>query len=86
MWTIHNFLAYGNISGWPVKEKIACPIGREDTCSLWLKNGRKFSYMGHRRFLAFNNPFRMKKSWFNGNIETGIKPKIKNGEEDYVEV
>jgi hypothetical protein len=86
MWTIHDFHAYGNISGWPIKGKIACHICREDTFSLWLKHGRKFAYMGHRRFLAFNHPFRMKRSWFNGHIETGIKPKIKNGEEDSIEV
>ncbi|XP_022870847.1 uncharacterized protein LOC111390092 [Olea europaea var. sylvestris] len=61
MWTIHDFPAYGNISGWPVKGKIACPICREDTYSLWLKHGRKFAYMGHRRFLCFGHPFRKKK-------------------------
>jgi hypothetical protein len=86
MWTIHDFPAYGNISGWPVKGKIACPICRENTCSIWLKHGRKFAYMGHRRFLAFDHPFRMKKSWFNGYVEHGIRPKIKNGEEDSIEV
>ncbi|XP_022869712.1 uncharacterized protein LOC111389093 [Olea europaea var. sylvestris] len=86
MWTIHDFPAFGNLSGWPVKGKFACPICRESICSLWLKHGRKFAYMGHRKFLTFDHPFRMKKSWFNGHIEHGIRPQIKNGEEDFIEV
>ncbi|KAL2511574.1 Uncharacterized protein Adt_17174 [Abeliophyllum distichum] len=85
MWTIHDFPAYGNVSGWPTKGKIACPICREDTCSQWLTHGRKFAYMGHRRFLPLGHPLRMKKNWFNGHIENGTRPKIKSGEEDSVE-
>ncbi|XP_022873154.1 uncharacterized protein LOC111392118 [Olea europaea var. sylvestris] len=86
MWTIHDFSAYGNVSGWPVKGKIACPICHEDTCSIWLSHGRKFAYMGHRRFLDLSHPFRVKKSWFNGRIENDIRPKIKNGEQNLNEV
>ena len=33
LWTINNFLAYGNLSGYSVKGYYACPICGENTCS-----------------------------------------------------
>ncbi|XP_022880631.1 uncharacterized protein LOC111397899 [Olea europaea var. sylvestris] len=86
MLIIHDFLAFGNISRWPVKGKIAYPICRESTCSLWLKHDRKFAYIGHRKFLAFDHSFHMKRRWFNEHIEHGIRPQIRNDEEDFIEV
>lgn len=51
LWTINNFPAYGNLSGWSTKGNMACPICNKDTGSMYLRNGRKLCYMGHRRFL-----------------------------------
>lgn len=36
---------------------------------------------GHQRFLAYNHPFRVKKSWFDGIEEHGRKPRILTGSE-----
>ncbi|XP_077232128.1 uncharacterized protein LOC143891598 [Tasmannia lanceolata] len=69
LWTISDFPAYANLSGWSTKGKLACPSCNKDTCSLRLKHGRKFCYMGHRRFLEANHRFRSDKSSFNGTKE-----------------
>ncbi|XP_073120880.1 uncharacterized protein [Henckelia pumila] len=79
MWTINDFPDYGNLAGCSTKGKLGCPICGENVCSMWLKYSRKFSYMGHRRFLAPNHPFRQKKKWFNGKKETKGKPRPLNG-------
>lgn len=57
MWTISDFPAYANLSGWSTKGKTSCPCCNENTRSRWLSNGRKFCYMGHRRFLPMSHRF-----------------------------
>lgn len=79
MWTINDFPAYGNLAGCTTKGRKACPLCAENTCSLWLTHSKKFSYMGHRRFLRPHHPYRTKKKWFDGNNESGGKPRILNG-------
>ncbi|XP_062013821.1 uncharacterized protein LOC133730206 [Rosa rugosa] len=85
MWTVNDFPAYGNLSGWPYKGKVACPVCREETCAEWLTNSRKFSYMGHRRFLPSDHPLREEPSMFNGHPEHGSRPKISKGEQIFEE-
>ncbi|XP_062080508.1 uncharacterized protein LOC133785274 [Humulus lupulus] len=41
LWTINDFPAYGNLSGFSVKGYKACPICEEETCSQYLKHSRK---------------------------------------------
>ena len=41
LWTINDFLAYGNFSGYSVKGYHACPICGENTCSKRLEHGKK---------------------------------------------
>ncbi|XP_077248875.1 uncharacterized protein LOC143888370 [Tasmannia lanceolata] len=74
LWTISDFPAYANLSGWSTKGKLSCPSCNKDTCSLRLKHGRKFCYMGHRRFLEANHRFRSDKSSFNGTKEKRLAP------------
>ena len=47
LWTINDFLAYGNLVGCTVKGYYACLICGEGTYSQRLKHGRKNSYVGH---------------------------------------
>ena len=49
LWAIHDFPAYGHLSGCKTGGKYACPICSEETDSVWLEHGKKFAYMGHRR-------------------------------------
>ena len=48
MWTINDFPAYTDVSGWSTKGMLACPCCMYDTESCYLKNGQKVCYMGHR--------------------------------------
>ena len=81
LWTINNFLFYGNLSGYSVKGYYACPICGENTCSKRLEHGRKFFYMGHRGFLPQAHHFRKQKKAFDGKAEHVRAPKPLSGAE-----
>ncbi|CAL8174556.1 unnamed protein product [Prunus armeniaca] len=81
MWTINDFLAYGNLSGCVVKGYKACPICGDDTPSHILKNGHKICYIGHRKWLPINHPYRRQCAAFNGKPEYGTPPEPLTGEE-----
>ena len=53
LWTINDFLAFGNLSSWSIKGYRGCPICNKDTSSQGIR--RKICYMGHRRFLPLNH-------------------------------
>ncbi|XP_057986632.1 uncharacterized protein LOC131171176 [Hevea brasiliensis] len=80
LWTINDFPAYGMLSGWSTKGKLACPVCNKWTYSLTLKNGQKQCYMGHRRYLDKQHPLRKSKK-FNGKIEYQEKPKELSGDD-----
>ncbi|GKA67005.1 uncharacterized protein Tco_0766813 [Tanacetum coccineum] len=67
--TISDFPAYGNLSGYKTKGKMACPVCQDHTHSIWLANCKKPVYMGHRRSLQENHPHRKKRKLFDNNIE-----------------
>ncbi|KAF5468687.1 hypothetical protein F2P56_012824 [Juglans regia] len=73
-WTINDFPAYANLSGWSTKGNMACPVCNVDTYSKWLKHGRKHCYMGHRRFLPFMHAWRKKKAAFNRSEDHRLPP------------
>ncbi|XP_035547412.1 uncharacterized protein LOC108987287 [Juglans regia] len=80
LWTINDFPAYANLSGWSTKGKMACPTCNLETDSLWLVHGRKHCYMGHRRWLVPDHSWRRKKNAFNGKEEHRLQPKMKVGQ------
>ncbi|XP_042964577.1 uncharacterized protein LOC122298784 [Carya illinoinensis] len=41
LWTINDFPAYGNLSGWSTKGKLACPSCNASTDSNWLKKRKR---------------------------------------------
>jgi hypothetical protein len=47
LWTINDFLAYGNLLGCTTKGYKACPICGEQTPAIRLKHGRKMCYGCH---------------------------------------
>ncbi|KAL6272516.1 hypothetical protein ACE6H2_023208 [Prunus campanulata] len=81
LWTINDFPAYGNLSGCVVKGYKACPICGDDTPSHRLKNGHKICYIGHRKWLPINHPYRRQRAAFNGKPEYGMPPEPLTGEE-----
>ncbi|KAG8493493.1 hypothetical protein CXB51_010896 [Gossypium anomalum] len=81
LWTINDFSAYANLSGWSTKGRYACPCCAAQTCSKWLYNGKKFSYMGHRRWLDENHKFRFQRTLFDGTEEYRGAPEQTVGSE-----
>ncbi|XP_075481115.1 uncharacterized protein LOC142521824 [Primulina tabacum] len=81
LWTINDFPAYGNLSGFVVKGYHACPICGEETYLTRLKHSRKMSYTCHRRFLPATHPYRRQRKAFNGNQEFNPTPKPLSGHE-----
>ncbi|XP_039135718.1 uncharacterized protein LOC120273139 [Dioscorea cayenensis subsp. rotundata] len=79
MWTINDFPAYAILSGWSTKGKYACPCCAAETTSRWLSNGQKFCYMGHRRWLAKDHPYRLQKHLFDGTLELREAPLSTSG-------
>lgn len=74
LWTINDFPAYANLSGRSTKGRVACPCCTNSTHSVWLKHGKKFSYMGHRKWLEASHPYHSQKDLFDGTIELGSPP------------
>ncbi|GJW55620.1 uncharacterized protein Tco_0099705 [Tanacetum coccineum] len=84
--TISDFPAYGNLSGYSTKGKKACPVCEDCTHSVWLRHCRKTIYMGHRRSLLRNHPYRKKKELFDGTIERGVLRPPLDGEATFSRV
>jgi hypothetical protein len=82
MWTINDFPAYANLSGWPNKGEKACPVCMHLTWSKQLKHGKKYCYMGHKRYLPMDHPWRRNKRAFDGNQELENAPDVQNS--DYI--
>jgi hypothetical protein len=81
MWTINDFPAYADLSGWSTKGTLACPCCMHSTGSTWLTYGRKFCYMGHRRWLPTNHKWRQNARSFDGKQELGAAPVVPDGDE-----
>jgi len=80
LWTINDFPAYGNLAGCTVKGYCACPLCGENTSAIHLKFGKKMAYLGHRKFLSPDHPFRKQKKAFNNEKEFGMAPQPLSGE------
>ncbi|WMV42845.1 hypothetical protein MTR67_036230 [Solanum verrucosum] len=81
LWTINDFPAYGNLSGWSTKGKLACPCCNRETFSIRLTNGKKQCYMGHRHFLPLNHKWRNDKKSFDGTVERRLPPNTLSGDD-----
>jgi len=76
MWTINDLLAYADLSGWPNRGVKACPCCMHLTRSKYLKNGKKFCYMGHRRYLPTKHIWRLNRWTFDGTEELECAPNV----------
>ena len=83
LWTINDFPAYANLSGWSTKGKLACPCCNNDTISIRLSNCQKQCYMGHRRFLPSNHKYRRDKKSFDGRTDYREPRRQLTGQEMY---
>ncbi|KAL4030980.1 hypothetical protein IC575_009235 [Cucumis melo] len=78
LWTINDFPAYGDLSGWRTKGYKACPVCNVDTSSMRLKS--KICYMGHRRYLPLTHVWR-KSRQHDGKQELRASPNILSGQD-----
>ena len=72
--TISDFPGYANLSGWSTKGEYACPLCAFDKTSKWLDHGRKWCYMGHRKWLQADHHSRRDTRSFDGHVELGYPP------------
>ncbi|XP_071740336.1 uncharacterized protein [Rutidosis leptorrhynchoides] len=81
LWTVSDFPAYANLSGWSTKGKLACPSCHKETRSARLSNSQKEIFMAHCRWLESLHPFRMDKDYFDGTEECeGPPPSLTGGQ------
>ena len=78
MWTVNDFPVYGYLSGWSTSGYKACPTYNEDTTSVRLRD--KLSYVGHRRFLPIDHPWRKSRD-FDGKPKNRAVPTVSTGED-----
>ena len=78
LWTMNDFPAYRDLSGWSTKGYKACPICNEHTNSQRLRN--KICCIGHCRYLDGKHSCRKSKQ-YDGKLEYGSPPKIFTGDD-----
>ncbi|XP_021751225.1 uncharacterized protein LOC110716882 [Chenopodium quinoa] len=86
MWTINDFPAYGNLSGYKNKGNKACSICIDGTPNVYLEHYSKDVYVRTRRLLRRDHPYRRQKKAFNGKVEEGAAPRPLSGHEVYSRV
>ncbi|KAA0055996.1 CACTA en-spm transposon protein [Cucumis melo var. makuwa] len=78
LWTINEFSAYGDLSGWSTKGYQACPICMGDTSSFEIRG--RISFMGYRCYLPQNHVWHRSRL-YDGKVERKAPPVVMNGHE-----
>ncbi|GJX05584.1 putative transposon, En/Spm-like protein [Tanacetum coccineum] len=78
LYLVHYVLPYSGFKG--------CVVCGKDTNCVRLSALSKQSYVGHRRYLPYNHPFRKQKKAFNGQQEFLQAPIPMTGEQIYNEI
>ena len=79
LWTLNDFPALAYLYGWTTSGRYACPSCAAFTKSRWLKKGKKWCYMGHRRWLPEDHLYRSSAMQFDKTEETELAPKTMTG-------
>jgi hypothetical protein len=75
LWTIHDFPAYGIVSGCVTKEYKGCPVCGPNTISRRSITLRKCVHDNqHQKWLPEGHPFRSMTESFNGMVENSAPP------------
>ena len=74
MWTVSDFPGLGMLSGWNTYTAMACPFCNLDQVPRRLPHSRKSCFIGHRRFLPPDHPFRRQRKKFDGTQERRDPP------------
>jgi len=81
MWTINDLPTYADLSCWPNRGMKACPCCMHSTRSKYLKNGKKFCYIGHKRYLQIEHLWWLNRRMFEGTEELECAPNVPCGDE-----
>ncbi|XP_026415872.1 uncharacterized protein LOC113311246 [Papaver somniferum] len=85
LWTINDYPALGTLCGCRYAGYHGCVVCRKKTHSIRLHDSNKNVYVGYRRFLPYEHPFRRQKGAFGGKQEWETAPEPMTGEEIYEE-
>ena len=82
LWSVHDFMAYGDFAGWSTHGRLACPYGY-GCKGFTLRNGHKACWFDcHRKFLPVDHEFRQQANAFRKNTRVSEEPpSILTGEE-----
>jgi hypothetical protein len=72
--TISDLPGLGMLASHMAHGEFACPPCGENAWSKHLKHGLKSCFMGHRRFLPLDHPFRSDSNSFDGTVELEAEP------------
>ncbi|XP_026438872.1 uncharacterized protein LOC113337406 [Papaver somniferum] len=86
LWMINDYPALGTLCGFRYAGYHGCVVCRKKTHSIRIHDSNKNVYVGYRRFLPYEHPFRRKKGAFGGKQEWETAPEPMTGEEIYEEV
>ncbi|GJS23167.1 putative transposase-associated domain-containing protein [Tanacetum coccineum] len=86
LWIINDYPALGTLCGCPYSGFKGCVVCGKDTNCVRLSASSKQSYVGHRRYLPYNHPFRKQKKAFNGQQEFLQAPILMTREQIYNEI
>ncbi|GKC93916.1 putative transposon, En/Spm-like protein [Tanacetum coccineum] len=86
LWTINDYPALGTLCGCPYSGFKGYVVCGKDTNCVRLSASSKQSYVGHRRYLPYNHPFKKQKKAFNRQQEFLPAPIPMTGEQIYNEV
>ena len=79
LWTVSDYPGLGTLAGCKVKGKQACTVCGKDTPFRWLKFSRKHVYLGNRKRLRPEHPYRRRRKWFDNTVEEGTVSRIESG-------
>ena len=74
LWSVHDFMAYGDFAGWSTHGRLSCPYGY-GCMGFLLKNGHKACWFDrHRRVLPTDHVFRQQANAFRKNTRVLDEP------------
>ncbi|XP_026431534.1 uncharacterized protein LOC113328731 [Papaver somniferum] len=85
LWTINDYPALGTLCVCRYAGYHGCVVCRKKTHNIRLHDSNKNVYVGYRRFLPYEHPFRRQKGAFGGKQEWETAPEPMTGEEIYEE-
>ncbi|WZY78038.1 hypothetical protein YC2023_024422 [Brassica napus] len=83
LWIVSDYPGLGTLAGCKVKGKQACTICGKDTPFRWLKFTRKHVYLGNRKRLRPEHPYRRRRKLFDNKVKEGTLSRIQNGSESF---